>query len=228
MIAPLSTNGLVPAVDFPTGPYEAIHGIVGKMVQHALYEDYAAAWNAVAYRFHAAVEAGEAFEQSLKADGATPLPAQRYKQDKALAHFFADGHSTFESVFYALYAIAAFVEPTRFSLATPADRRKVSPPKTETAFVAAFPGDPILLAISALFADPAYLEWQRIRNVLTHRAAPGRMMYVGIGNDDAPATEWKLDNIPLDNSLIPTRRAALARALAALLGAIETFVRAKV
>lgn len=228
MTAPLSTNGLIPAADFPTGSYEAIHGIVGKMVQHALYEDYAAAWNAVAYRFHAAVEAGEAFEQSLKADGATPLPAQRYKQDKALAHFFADGHSTFESVFYALYAIAAFIEPTSFSLATLADRRRVSPTRTETAFAAAFPGDPILLAISALFADPSYQEWQRIRNVLTHRTAPGRMMYVGIGNDDAPATEWKLDNIPLDSALVPTRRAALARALTALLESIETFVRAKV
>ncbi len=131
-------------------------------------------------------------------------------------------------LFYALYAIAAFIEPTSFSLATPADRRKVSPTKTETAFAAAFPGDPILMTISALFADPSYQEWQRIRNVLTHRTAPGRMMYVGIGNDDAPATEWKLDNIPLDKALVPTRRAALARALTALLEGIETFVRAKV
>ena len=86
----------------------------------------------------------------------------------------------------------------------------------------------MLTAFDAFFADPAYQEWREIRNILTHRTAPGRRMYVGIGNDDAPATEWKLNNIPMDATLIPARRAALVRAVDALLTAVEAFVAGKV
>lgn len=86
----------------------------------------------------------------------------------------------------------------------------------------------MLLAFDALFADPAYQEWREIRNVLTHRTAPGRRMYVGIGDDDAPATEWKLNSIPLDSTMAKGRRAELARMLGDLLSAVEAFISKKV
>ena len=227
--APLTTNGLTPAADFPSEPYEAVHRLVAATwADHELYEHYAGAWNAVAYRFHGAIHAGEEFDRSLAAEGSTPTPAQRYRQDQALAEFFGSGYSTFESIFYSLHTVGAFIDPASFSLATPKARQQVSPSLTATAFKRAFPGDPLLAAVDAFFSDPAYQEWREIRNILTHRTAPGRRMYVGIGSDDAPATEWKLNNIPMDATLVPARRAALAGAVGALLTAVEAFVAGKV
>lgn len=229
MTAPLTTNGLIPAADFPREPYEAVHRlVVATWANHGLYEHYAGAWNAIAYRFHGAIQAGEEFDRSLAAEGPTPTPAARYLQDQALAEFFGSGYSVYESIFYSLHTVGAFVDPASFSLATPKAQQQVSPSLTAAAFKRAFPGDPLLTAFDAFFGDPAYQEWREIRNILTHRTAPGRRMFVGIGNDDAPATEWKLNNIPMDATLVPTRRGALAAAVGALLVAVEAFVAGKV
>lgn len=229
MTTPLTTNGLVPAPDFPVAAYEAIHRhVVSRWGGDELYEHYAGAWNAVAYRYHAAVQAGEEFQLSLESHGSSPSPEERYRQDQALSMFFNSGYSTIESVFYGLHSIAAFIDPVSFSLATPKARQQVSPTQTSAAFKRAFPGDPLLLAFDALLADPAYQEWREIRNVLTHRTAPGRRMYVGIGDDDAPATEWKLNSIPLDSTMAKGRRAEIARMLGDLLSAVETFISKKV
>jgi hypothetical protein len=225
---PLKTNGLVPAPDFPVEPYEAVHDlVVARWGNHQFYEDFAGAWNAVAYRFQSAVQVGADFESSLHVAGSTPTPDERFRQDSALAEFFASGYSAFESVFYGLHAVGAFLEPPNFSLATPKARQQVSPSQTTTAFKKAFAGDPFIAVLEAFAADPAYQEWKEIRNVLTHRTAPGRRMYVGIGVADAPPTEWKLNDIPMDETLVPVRRAALARLLAQLMDGCATFLRSR-
>ncbi len=228
MLRPLTTNGLVPTPDFPADSYEAIHRhVVSRWATHELYEHYAGAWNAVAYRFHSAMQACEEFVTSLDTHGSFPSPDERYRQDQALSAFFSSGFSTFESVFYSLHTIGAFIDPASFSLATPKAQQQVSPGQTSAAFKRAFSMDPILAAFDSLFEDPAYQELREIRNILTHRTSPGRRVYVGIGSDDAPATEWKLKNIPLDKSMARSRRYELARLLSTLLIAMETFVSKK-
>lgn len=223
---PLKTNGLVPAPDFPVEPYEAVHDlVVARWGNHALYEDFAGAWNAVSYRFEAAAKSGAEFEDSMRVAGATPTPDERFRQDSALAEFFSGGYSVFESVFYGLHTIGTCLDPSVFSLATPKARQQVSPSHTTAVFKKAFAGDPFITVLDAFATDPAYLEWKEIRNVLTHRTAPGRRMYVGIGVDDAPPTEWKLNDIPMDETLVPARRAALARLLAHLMDAGAIFLR---
>lgn len=228
MHVPLTTNGLVPAPEFPAESYEAIHRhVVSRWATHILYEHYAGAWSAVAYRFHSAMHACDEFETSIISYGSMPSPEDRYNQDQALSAFFSSGFSAFESVFYSLHTVGAFIDPSRFSLATSKAQQQVSPSQTTAAFKRAFSGDPILLAFESLFEDPAYQELREIRNVLTHRTAPGRRMYVGIGSDDAPETEWKLKNIRLDRSMARSRRYELARLLATLLISMETFVSKK-
>lgn len=218
-------NGLIPAADFPAQHYEAVHQrVVRAWGSHPLYEHYAGAWNAVAYRFHAAVDAGDNFQASIAKAGSTPTPEERYLQDKALAEFFGGGFSAFESFFYALHAIGAFIDPSAFPLGTPRAQQQVSPKQTSEAFRRAFAGDPIHAAFVSLFADPAHQELREIRNILTHRTAPGRRMYVGIGEDDAPPTEWKLNSIPLDGAMVSHRRQSLARMLTSLIEATEVFV----
>jgi hypothetical protein len=224
----LKTNGLVPAPDFPVEPYEAVHDVVvARWGNQELYEDFAAAWNAVSYRFEAAAKSGTEFEDSLRIAGATPTPDERFRQDSALAEFFSGGYSVFESVFYGLHAVGSCLDPSLFSLATPKARQQVSPSHTTAAFKKGFAGDPFITVLDAFAADPAYLEWKEIRNVLTHRTAPGRRMYMGIGGDGAPPTEWKLNDIPMDTTLVSTRRAALTRLLGHLMDGAAAFLQSR-
>lgn len=224
----LSNNGLTAHQDFPVAPYEAVHAQVGfRWSQEASYFQYAGAWNALAYRFHGAVDAGARFQKSLKAFGAHPAPHQRYQQEEALFNFFSNGFATFEATFYGLFAVGSFIDPEAFPLATPKEQQRVSPSHTAEAFKRAFPNDLILDAFASLFADPSYQRWRDMRNVLTHRAAPGRRVYVGIGTDDAPPVEWKLNDMPLDAALVPKHQRELAHLISDVVSAAERFLNTR-
>jgi hypothetical protein len=224
----LKTNGLLVPDDFPFAHYELIHTtIASKQAGHVLYEHYAGAWNALAYRFRASIDSSDVFVASLRVHSAEPKPGERYMQERALFDFFSSGFSVFESTFYGLYAIGAFLAPTIFPLASERDQQQVTPSRTKDAYARAFPGDPILLTFATLFGDPEYQQWREIRNVLTHRTAPGRRIYVSIGTEDAPPTEWKLNNQPLDESIASVGRRELSRLLGQLLTASSRFVESR-
>jgi hypothetical protein len=225
----LTLNGLAPHVDFPLGPYEKIHAaVVARWSTTASYQQYSGAWNALAYRFHGAVEAGAKFQKSLRDSGAHPLPQQRFQQEEALFNFFSNGFAAFEALFYGLFAIGSFIDPGAFRLETQKEQQRVSPSHAHETFKRAFVSDPILSAFANLFSDPAYQRWRDMRNVLTHRAAPGRRMYVGIGRNDAPPVEWKLNGLPLDAALVPSHQSELASLIADVLSASATFVVTRV
>lgn len=225
MMPALTPNGLVPHGDFPFQPYEAIHAAVaGLWSGESSYPQYSGAWNALAYRFHGSIEAGARFQKSLKNFGTHPAPHQRYEQEEALFSFFSNGFATFEALFYGLFAIGSFMDRAAFALVTPKDEQRVSPVRAWEAFKLAFPGDPLLDAFAGLFDDPAYQRWREMRNVLTHRAAPGRRVYVGLGTDDAPPVEWKLNGLPLDSNLVPNHQRELAQLIGGVLSAAATFL----
>jgi hypothetical protein len=63
-----------------------------------------------------------------------------------------------------------------------------------------------------------------VRNVLTHRTAPGRTIFVSIGSDTDLPPRWKIDNISLDENTAASRRTHASRMLGALLSAGADFV----
>jgi len=222
----LSPNGLEMADNFPTTQYESIYKIVSaKKAGHSSYEHFSGAWNALAYRYRAAVDHKDSFIDSIRENGSTPPPEIRYLQEKILFDFFSSSFSAFEALFYGLYAIGTFISPSRFSLSSERDQQGVSPSRTQKTYYEAFPNDIILDSFSNLFSDPAFQQIREIRNILTHRTAPGRRMYVSIGNDDAPATEWKLNNVPIDESITEKATQDLSRLLMNLLVASEEFAK---
>lgn len=228
-LPPLRGNGLIASDDFPVVPYESIYEIVvAKQAGHPAYEHFAGAWNALAYRYKATVDSGEALVASFKAYGLSPQPSERYGQERLLFEFFSSGFSVFESLFYGLFALGVFLDPKFFSLLTAKDQQMVTPSRTKAAFVKAFPGDVILNELDALLADTAYQRWREIRNVLTHRAAPGRTMYVSLGDDDLPPTEWKLTRASLGDSVVVDGRRDLSRLMSGMLSATDIFVRGRI
>ena len=81
---------------------------------------------------------------------------------------------------------------------------------------------------STLFSDSAYQQWREVRNVLTHRTAPGRRIYVSIGDDETPSVEWKLNNILLDENLVPSRQYELGRLVGDLVSGLNTFLSGRI
>ena len=225
-MAPLATNGITPSDDFPAEQYDAVHHTVTeRWSEHSRYDHYAGSWNALAYRYHDAVEAGLRFNQSILEHGPTPQSQERHGQEKDLYGFFTNGLSAIESSFYAAFAIGSFISPESFPLETAKDQQRISPTLTRDAYLRTFPGSTIIHTFDNLLADEAYRALREIRNILTHRTAPGRRMYVGLGEDDAPAVEWKLNNIVLDDHLVPNQQSELARMVSSVVAAMSVFIR---
>jgi hypothetical protein len=203
---------MMPA-DFPIDSFEAVHMEVAPHAErHALvYPHFAGAWHAIAYRFLSLVECGDAFTESLLAHGTSPEAVARYQQERSLFGFFSNSFSTFEAFFYGMFAVGSMLAALSFPMASPRDQRRVSPKSTLDAYRVAFPSDPIIGVFTSIVEDPAYKELQEVRNILTHRTAPGRTFFVTVGGLEAPPDEWKIGNIPLDKRMAPSRREHVAR-----------------
>lgn len=216
--------------DFPVAPFERVYArLRPRAATHAAqYEHFSGAWNAISFRYWALCAYGEDFTASIDEAGAADNHDQRYRQERHLFGFFSNGFSTFEAFFYGMFAIGAILQPASFPLATPKDQQAVSPSSTERAFTTAFRGDPLLASFQAIFSDAAYREWKEIRNVLTHRTAPGRRIFVSIESDEVLPARWKINDIPLDRNTAATRRAHAARLLGVVLEAAATFVEVRV
>lgn len=229
MPAPLAINGLQMPADFPATPFERVHArLRPRASTHAiLYEHFIGAWNALSIRYLTLVEEGDAFTASIgRGNGGDGQ--DRYRQERHLFGFFGSGFSAFESYFYGMYAIGAVIQPAQFSLATPKDQQLVSPSSTDRLYKQAFAGDPILGAFQAAFTDAAYREWKEIRNILTHRTAPGRTIFVSIESDEELTAQWKINNIPLDAQTASSRRGHASRLLLLLLEAAAVFAEARI
>jgi hypothetical protein len=175
----------------------------------------------LAYRFLAMTQYEAAFSASVASLGGSPNPPDRYKQERDLYGFFSNGFSVLESSFYGLFSIGALLSAADFAISTERDQRRVSPFSTARAMAKTFPSDPLCRTIDSVLKASSYLEWQEVRNVLTHRVAPGRTFFVGSGSTD----QWNIKNIPLGPKMAPARRAALSHLTSKLLEGIDQFIK---
>lgn len=224
---PLTTTGIVMPSGFPTQEYERVYGRVVKAHgSNPGFSHIAGAFSALSYRFRAAHDAAVTFQEHFGREGSSPPPDPRYEQERLLFDCFSSCFSVLEAYFFALFAIASRVAPAGFPLVTPNDEQKVSPARTIAQLTKHFPTDPIVGALQSLTKRPAYRFLRQARNVLTHRTAPGRMMYASIGSDDAPPTEWKLDGKPITEDLLVGRTAELATLLKDAMVTLDKFTKA--
>jgi hypothetical protein len=220
----LASVGLEAPPDFPADRYNYCHRIAEeRRGLHPEMGEFRGAWNAVAYRFQAMLEAGEAFAGALEKDGPHPPPNERYEQENYLSNFFSSGFATFESAFYGLFALGTMVNASPLSLATAKDKQSVSPSRVRAAFSKTFAGDASVGAIDIILNDIEFKTFRETRNILTHRTAPGRTMFVGIPGDQDLPTEWKLNNQPLDKTIATNGRSNVARLLTAIVDICADF-----
>jgi len=214
--------------DFPAGPFNASYfHLKARAGRHrATFDHFGGAWHAIAYRFRALADDDQNFTASIKVHGAAPPSDERYNQEQLLFGLFSNAFSSFEAYFYGMYAVGAMLRPCDFSLAA-ADLSRVTPRFVRNAYANAFAEDAVLGVFNAVMADSEWVALREVRNILTHRAAPGRSISVSTGADEQPPTKWKLNDIVLDEDTAPRARKEVVRLLEMLLGGGANFVTAR-
>jgi hypothetical protein len=216
--------GLAMPSDFPMTEYLSINNNARKRggspdgLQH-----FSGAWNAMAYRFDAVTAYQDALGPALERSRHGVTGSERSRQERDLFGFFSNGFSVFEATFYGLYGLGALVCAADFPISTEADQRKINLSFTIDCMQRAFPNDPIIQVLNRIKGDTDYASWSRIRNVLAHRVAPGRTLFVG--GDETPT--WKLDDLPLTAAMLHKKRSDLSRLLAYLLQGIDEFAASR-
>jgi hypothetical protein len=215
--APVEKNLSMPA-EFPSEDCEAFKERV------MLYQndhpgtlgEFTAAMLAVEYRFKAASEYDEAFTASVSMPGGdAPESIERYRQERNLFGFFANGLSVIECACYAFYDVGKALQSSIFS----AELWEINPNLTKDAFQRAYGSERLTACLRTLVKSPVYKGWQRARNILVHRAAPGRVISLGASR----STEWKIDGTPFDAEMTSSRMKWLTKTVQDLIAAARSF-----
>lgn len=214
--------------DFPSAPYERLNVLVGAYDESARPEagtptdkwrDYASARNGILYRFLTAADADEAYGQ------ASALPndvaEKRYAEEKALFAFFTSLVSLVELLCYCSFAIGAMANGAVFPLATEQERRCVNPQRAKNKFVSAYGAEAITRALKNLLST--YKEANELRNVLSHRGAPPRKVFLHLGGHGRDRTEWGPGPFEIDANTTANLRPWMTQHTAACLSALCEF-----
>jgi hypothetical protein len=202
--------------DFPSRPYSLIHSKLAprRDERPTSWDQWAGAWNAVAYRYLSCFEHDQHFTGSVKKFGCSPGQPHRYFQERELFGFFTTGLSGIEALHFGLFAIASYVKPNEFLLSTDDELRAITPASTTRQFEKCFAAETVTSVLREIQQMSQYEEWNLIRNILIHRTHPGRAAYLGGPNDGLIL--W-VRGITLDDQTTSSRRTWLSEVMNKLL-----------
>lgn len=193
-------------------------------VYPVLCREFSAAWNAVAYRYLACTEHHETFTSSLNRAGDSPPFSERYVQERELFAFFYTGLSTVECFCYGLFIAGHILKPANFPFSSDRQRRAVTPKHTLNCLTSAFAGDGLVDALRSIVQSADLEQWSDVRNVLTHRANPGRQFNDNAGEPSSSVgvTEW-FGGLVIETLTTATLHDWLTQSLILLASATENF-----
>ena len=219
--------------DFPTEPLETHY----RTLLNALPTDSRArrllglGLKGVAYRFRSMAESDEDFREIITRHGVTPPLDEHFAQEKSLFGFFIAGMSCIDCLFYSLHALGGHYAPERFSLENES-LRGVRPSTVVEAYEAAWPNTPLTLTIRCMIDSAMFSRWTRVRNVLTHRAVPPRLISIAPGRD-ADVT-WQVEEAGtedaderIDDLTTAPKRLWLSAQLRLIASALADFMAAR-
>jgi hypothetical protein len=224
---PATVPQLAMPAGFPEATLEAITSrVILKMKNpSAELDSFGGAKNGMRFRLRACADYAAGFTQSVQKFGDAPPVEERYKQETFLFTFFVSGTAVLDSLSMLIYIAAAQIRPSEF----PMQKRQIKGINCKSVAAhleRAFPSEALTLALKQLIIDPRFHEWSEFRNVLAHRAVPGRTLYLSTGGSasDKPA-DWRVDTtgVKIDENLAPPRLAWLVGRLATLLAAADEF-----
>jgi hypothetical protein len=172
------SNGVLMPHDFPT----RLHDIVTARVETLpgrpphKWQQFGPSWSAVALRFFGAALADDALRRSLDNFGTAPPPGPRTGQELALFSFLTNSCAAVESFTFALFAIGWIIDPITFDLRTEDQRKHVTVKSTVAGLQRRFPREEIVGVLGSLIGSESWDELLTWRNVVSHQAAPGRLI----------------------------------------------------
>lgn len=206
--------------DFPIRLLEDAHATISDpddaRREKRAWREWAGACNGVLYRFMACGEHSDHLVTSLTNSASPPLP-ERYEQEKLLFNFFAEGLSSLECLYYGVYFVGALVDPV--GIDPERDPRDVVPRFVTERFEKVFPTELVTPRLRQVLDSPEQAEWRGVRNVLTHRTAPGREHHEG--GPTSGNTYWLGDL--LNPASFSAHRAWLSSSLTEILEGLEAF-----
>jgi hypothetical protein len=228
----LTTVGFEPDADFPLAPYERVHIRLAPRANPPTVEtwrQFALAWNAVVYRFQACAEQDQAFRELFDRLGSDAGGLERYRQQRELFGCITNACAVIESCCYAAFAVGALVDPSAFAIDTAEAQRSVDPKATAEAYSSSFPTDPFTSSLNSLLSDQSWRDLKDLRNVLVHRAAPGKTLFRTVGS--GPATppdqlrlgDFHLPDVDFDARVTGVRREWVARFLDTFCRGLDEF-----
>ncbi len=217
---------------FPVADFAAFMGAAHRYVNKTdIYEDAAdflGSWQAVRFRYRAAIESANDLK-TLLLSGDLPtmltIDERVYQVERRIATFFASGLSVFDSLAYCLYFFGKEFAPQEFPLvSTP---YKIDLKSTQTSYCNAFAAKTITAELVALTTKPDYLELQRTRNVLLHRLA-GQLMFARPANGDRNSVLelWNIrgaSTVTIGPEMLGDRVSKIAMLLTPIVSAAKTF-----
>jgi hypothetical protein len=212
--------------DFNITSYESVASRLAPLhsTHPVAWPEYAGGWVALGHRFRACAEYDESFVESFRQHGGSPPPLERHGQERDLYGFFVSGLSVVESFCYGLYGIASMLRSDRFPIQTDDEKRRINPQMVTDKFASVFPGEPVTQELSALMGNQNFGKWKDVRNMLAHRASPGRRhsITLPVGREAERGTSaW--GNLTLSEHVTADRRRWLSNTLGSLLRATANF-----
>jgi hypothetical protein len=183
-------------------------------------DEFAGAWDAVAFRFVAAAESADALVGYLSDQPATPLPERSYLEDRALFALLANGVAALEALCYGLFAIGGLIDPAQFPLASPADRRNATMGATLRVFDQVFHDEPITRSLFWWLNSQEFGWWREVRNILSRRTLPPRPVEAAALT---PEAEWRIRGELIDAGMPKRKRAWLVEVVTSLLADTDSF-----
>jgi hypothetical protein len=227
----LRTTAIMPE-DFPAEIYDRVNERLAAMPRPSgddPWYQFAAAWNAVAYRFLAVAQAEAELSRSFAAYGTSPRQPERSRQDLAIFALLTAGSSCIEILGYSLFAAAWLLGHPGFDLDTDAQQTAITLKTVDLRYNAEFPMDPIATVIATIRSDPNWIALTDLRDVEVHRANVGRNFELHVGS--GPTTPDRLAmgrygglDVVLDQDWARRRRTWLARTVAGAVDQIDAFL----
>lgn len=209
--------------DFSETTYENIKTIVISYFgdNSVEFKDFIQSWKAVELRFIAFTEQDEIYTPSIQNFGDAPQTDERIKQDNSLFFFFISGISVFDSYSYAIHGLVSSINQN-FKIQP---ENRINFTTVSQKFKSFFPDESLTNELLSLSDSTQFIQFKEIRNYLTHRVHPGRVLYLSGGSNQATPAEWNIggNTLTLDNDFTKNWRLWLSTNLDLILTKTEEF-----
>jgi len=217
--------------DFDSARQDAVAGLMGPLASShkSHYGNFAAAWNAVGYRFLSMAEHDAEYRRTFA--GGLKTHEALFQLDRDLFDFFTNGLAVIECLCFGVYIVGSIVDPAGFPVTPDKVLKDVYPNFVRDKLQKYFPGDRLTRVVTDTVDSDTYREWRDIRNRIGHRISPPRAFHVSVGGPPQPTRiEWVVPGVctlELTEDTTSRRRAWLSGATAALIQATEDFCRSR-